>query len=73
MRTRPGYHHRLIAAAEKHKELFPKGSAAETGIAHDSWCAIYVMAPCDCQPLITIKSQGVVYNIDLDGNAIPRN
>ncbi len=73
MKARPGYCHRLTAAAEKHKELFPKGRVAEMDIAHDSWCAIYMKAPCNCQPFITLLSQGVAYSIDLYGNAIPRN
>lgn len=63
-----GYMHRIIAASEKHPELFPIGEFRRPMVAHDEWCKSSSGGKCNCYPDITVQTPFGAFEIDQKGH-----
>ena len=69
-RTR-GYKHRLMAVATNFK--LPQGEVSTVTVKHDEWCKSNHSKPCNCFPIITLRTSVATYIVDESGKVSSAN
>ena len=67
-----GYQHRLLMLAQKPEFLTP-GTISTINVQHDDWCKSNKKKPCNCFPVMIVRSGGATYHMDEQGNLVSQN